>query len=207
MPGRAGGSPQIAHRLTRLALAHNRLQQRTSIPASPRAPGDQPGCPTCRPYILCELTNATQVAPCVISTESCQQLQATDPTAARRAMRNPSTDLMMHARVSQTCRSSCCDMVIDLLHAVACMLHLRWTRRRHDLDQSNPVLRRRGPAATLLFESMEQIELFQTVRNTERPTGPQQRSRDFNCGNAGLSSSSSKADAIEATRTPPNFTP
>lgn len=30
-----------------------------------------------------------------------------------------------------------------------CLLHLHWTRRRHDLDQSNPILRGRGPVSDL----------------------------------------------------------
>ena len=108
------------------------------------------------------------------------KLQATDAICSPRCMEFNQRDFRRAARVPRSCRDVYFDISIDIPHASACLLHLRWTRRRHDLDQSNPVLRRRGPAATLLFESMEQIELFQTVRNTERPTGPQQRSRDFN---------------------------
>ena len=88
------------------------------------------------------------------------KLQATDAICSPRCMEFNQRDFRRAARVPRSCRDVYFDISIDIPHASACLLHLRWTRRRHDLDQSNPVLRRCGPAVTSSLKSMEQIKSF-----------------------------------------------
>ena len=69
----------------------------------------------------------------------------------------------MDARVPRTCQNSCCYMQIDILHAEDYLQHIRWTRRRHDLEQSIPILCGHGPAATLSLKSLDQLNSIYTV--------------------------------------------
>ena len=66
------------------------------------------------------------------------KLQATDAICSPRCMEFNQRDFRRAARVPRSCRDVYFDISIDIPHAPACLLHLRWTRRRHDLDQSNP---------------------------------------------------------------------
>ena len=54
-------------------------------------------------------------------------------------------------RVPHECRNHAEAVILVCwsLYAAGCLLHLHWTRRRHDLDQSNPILRGRGPVSDL----------------------------------------------------------
>ena len=73
----------------------------------------------------------------------------------------------MDARVPRTCQNSCCYMQIDILHAEDYLQHIRWTRRRHDLEQSIPILCGHGPAATLSLKSLDQLNSIYTVHGLQ----------------------------------------
>ena len=83
---------------------------------------------------------------------------------------------MSAACVPHECRSSYFYMWIDILDATGRLRHLCWTRRRHDLDQSNPILCERGPAMTFCFNVLEKNEslvmLYDLYDLSEQKTRP-----------------------------------
>ena len=81
----------------------------------------------------------------------------------------------MSARVPRTCQNISFHMWIDILHAEDSLQHTRWTRRRHDLDPSILILCGRGPAATLSFKCLDQLNSLYTVHDLQRPSGQKTR--------------------------------